>query len=711
MPDSILPAAAGDYSTDLDRATQRATAASEKPAPDAGLGGAATLLKEQETATREAGARIKAREGSIEKIIETMPTTKDLPAPPKLAEIGPQPQYQGTEPLQKFGSIAGMLGIIGSVATRGGLTGALEASTAAMTAIDKNDLASYGRAVDAWKLNSDHAFKVADWENGQYKNAIDLMKTNFAQGEAKLRMLAAMNQDDQMLATLQTGNISNTIQLVNARSNLATQFLQQQGVKQQLTESQEKWGAFLQWKLDNPNASPEQAAVKRQQILSGQAPTLGAEEGLAVEDLVRQGVPRVQAIQKVEEAMRQGKKPDAFGLAYAAEQQRRAEAGEPPMTGTEISQMAADTNRGEATTVKARKDAELGLKQDRAAAWERVQTGKLKQNEEKIVNTEEYRKTFFELKRRGLDDSEAHQQALEKHWQDQTDTALKRLANTPAAMKSEAVRQVISQQEAERGRDLTGEEKLQIINNSNLPADQSVKETAKLIANYQLQPMSGYSLRSPFGQAVMAEVGKINPAYSQARYNEVNRAVVSFGTGKQGDTTRSFNVAIAHLQTLDDLGQALATGDVKGYNRVSQMFQEQFGQPAPGNFEAAKQIVGDEIIKAIVGSGGGVTERAEAEGKIAAAKSPQQLKEITQTYRQLMLGQLNGLRHQYKETTGLDNFDDKLLPETRQALTRTGQSTPADIGAKATAAWGIYDPDRYDYRIDPGTGQLQRKAK
>jgi methylmalonyl-CoA mutase cobalamin-binding subunit len=53
-----------------------------------------------------------------------------------------------------------------------------------------------------------------------------------------------------------------------------------------------------------------------------------------------------------------------------------------------------------------------------------------------------------------------------------------------------------------------------------------------------------------------------------------------------------------------------------------------------------------------------------------------------------MAGQLQGLDKQYKQATGLDNFNDRLAPETVEALEQTGASAatygggiPPDIQA------------------------------
>lgn len=146
------------------------------------------------------------------------------------------------------------------------------------------------------------------------------------------------------------------------------------------------------------------------------------------------------------------------------------------------------------------------------------------------------------------------------------------------------------------------------------------------------------------------------------------KAVKDFSTGKQGDAVRSFNTAIDHLGTMDKLSDALANNDVKAINAVGNVIARQTGQPAPTNFDAAKQIVTAEVIKAVVASGGGVTERQEAERNFSAANSPQQLKGVINTYKQLLGGQLKSLNLQYENTTGRKDFDKKLTGEAKSVV-------------------------------------------
>lgn len=190
-----------------------------------------------------------------------------------------------------------------------------------------------------------------------------------------------------------------------------------------------------------------------------------------------------------------------------------------------------------------------------------------------------------------------------------------------------------------------------------------IKEVAKAIAENRMAPLSSFAMASPRGQMIMSEVTKINPSYDVKDYHAADKAVKDFTTGKQGNTVRSFNVALAHLDTLDKAADALQNGDVQAFNKVGNYIAEQTGQPAPTEFGAIKKIVGDEIVKAIVGSGGGVEDRREAAETLAKANSPQQLKGVIKQYKELMRGQLGGLRQQYEQSTNRKDFDRFLSPE------------------------------------------------
>ena len=128
------------------------------------------------------------------------------------------------------------------------------------------------------------------------------------------------------------------------------------------------------------------------------------------------------------------------------------------------------------------------------------------------------------------------------------------------------------------------------------------------------------------------------------------------------------NVAINHLDQLGGLSDALNNNDIPAINKIGNVIATQFGVAAPTNFEAAKKIVGDEIVKSIVGSGGSVADREDASRSISAASSPAQLKGVIDTYTGLMGGQLGGLQQQYETGTGKKDFDKFLSDKTKEKI-------------------------------------------
>lgn len=206
---------------------------------------------------------------------------------------------------------------------------------------------------------------------------------------------------------------------------------------------------------------------------------------------------------------------------------------------------------------------------------------------------------------------------------------------------------------------------------------QAIKATASLIANYHMAPLSTFAMSRPIGTQIMAEVKKLNPSYDAKLYAGGQHAITQFFGGKKGDTVRSFNVAINHLDTLSQLSSALGNGNLQAVNRIAQRAAQEMGGSAPTNFNAAKQLVSDEIVKAIVGSGGGVQDREEAAHAVSSAQSPQQLKGVIDTYQKLLAGQIEGFQRQYRASTGRDDFQKRFLSPN---VTRMVDSVTAEHG-------------------------------
>lgn len=224
------------------------------------LNTAEALATQNIAAANTARADITRRDADIEKSLASMPTFNATP--PKL-DVQPFQPPQMADPMKAWGSPTSVLAMIASFATRHPLTAALNSATAAINSVKANNASAYQTAFDAWKTNTDFAFKRAEWENQQYHDALDLFKTNFDQGLQKIQTLATLNRDSATLAALQSGNISDLVGIVNARTNALRQA--QEGYEKAATVGEQitEWN---QWIADNPGASLDDRVKAHQRI-------------------------------------------------------------------------------------------------------------------------------------------------------------------------------------------------------------------------------------------------------------------------------------------------------------------------------------------------------------------------------------------------------------------------------------------------------------
>jgi hypothetical protein len=157
-------------------------------------------------------------------------------------------------------------------------------------------------------------------------------------------------------------------------------------------------------------------------------------------------------------------------------------------------------------------------------------------------------------------------------------------------------------------------------------------------------------------------------AQNAQNYVSQGASIKNFDQGKLGNTVRSFSVGLSHIDTLKKAVAALGNGDNQSYNKLKNVISNWTGQPAPNNFDAIRNIVADEISKAIIGGATALGDRDAAKATINNAQSPQQLMGVLSQYEDLMGGQLRGLAQQYKVATGRNDFASRLSPEAQRVF-------------------------------------------
>ena len=228
-------------------------------------------------------------------------------------------------------------------------------------------------------------------------------------------------------------------------------------------------------------------------------------------------------------------------------------------------------------------------------------------------------------------------------------------------------------------------------NMTNMPVDTiAAQKIAKLIGENKMLPPTGRALQSNFNQTVMGLVEDQYPDWKIGGTQAQIKGLKDFATGIPGNTVRSLNVAVNHLDTAKELSTALNNNDIPMFNKAANALSQATGSPTVTNFDAARNIIADEVAKGVLGNGAGaLADRVEFSDKIRNSSSPAQLAGTIDTWQKLLAGQLGGLKQQFKDVGGTENeFNRKISPRTQQVLgsimsSHESQSTQSIARSKA----------------------------
>lgn len=177
-------------------------------------------------------------------------------------------------------------------------------------------------------------------------------------------------------------------------------------------------------------------------------------------------------------------------------------------------------------------------------------------------------------------------------------------------------------------------------------------------------------------QGATAESDRLNQQSIAARGDYIKDLARS-GPSSAGGLVRSGSAVLGHIDTLGDLIDGLANGNLRTINSATQAYKAETGRPAPLLFDAQKKIVTSELVRYLTARGGGVTDRQELMKDLSRANSPAQLKGVIDTYREDIRIQLEAQRQQAKAVGAEQQFD-SLLTTRSKKLILGGDAPPSD---------------------------------
>ena len=243
-------------------------------------------------------------------------------SPPELPSYKPPAP---TDPWALWGSpgmwLAGLSGLMG----RRSMTRSLNAAGAYLNANNQGDAVRAKQAFDQWKLETNNAVKMHDWQQESYKTALGSLKEDSSEARATVETIAHATKDDPVLQALQHGGMEAAKTLFtqreeNARNMMTHQkeIVQLNGLKE-LQEARQS-GDLAKVKAAEQNMDDINKAFGKGGA-SGAVPINDAtidgiyQGRIRMADLGYRGSQRAEAMRQVTE-----KYPDYDSKRYAIEQ-------------------------------------------------------------------------------------------------------------------------------------------------------------------------------------------------------------------------------------------------------------------------------------------------------------------------------------------------------------------------------------------------------
>jgi hypothetical protein len=140
----------------------------------------------------------------------------DINAIPKMWDADKERQNRISDPIANFGSIGSIFALVASAFTKTPMTSALNGAAAAMNAIHEHDEEGYKSAYQAWKDNTELAFKRFDMERSLFEDTNKLIDTDINQWKVQTLAQAAQFDNKKVIAMLDAGLFPEIIEIQNS---------------------------------------------------------------------------------------------------------------------------------------------------------------------------------------------------------------------------------------------------------------------------------------------------------------------------------------------------------------------------------------------------------------------------------------------------------------------------------------------------------------
>lgn len=177
---------------------------------------------------------------------------------------------------------------------------------------------------------------------------------------------------------------------------------------------------------------------------------------------------------------------------------------------------------------------------------------------------------------------------------------------------------------------------------------------AKAVIEGRASPSALVNARGPEKEKLAIIASELDPNFdlSVGPQRIATRKDFSSG-GKSGQALTSLNTVIGHLDTLAENGKALNNSDLQIWNKTKNTAKRQTGSAAVDKMLAARDAVTSELAKVFQGSGVVTeSERTEFRRRMSEASSPEQIREVSETWIDLMKSRTDALKSNWDQSMG-----------------------------------------------------------
>jgi hypothetical protein len=174
-----------------------------------------------------------------------------------------------------------------------------------------------------------------------------------------------------------------------------------------------------------------------------------------------------------------------------------------------------------------------------------------------------------------------------------------------------------------------------------------------------------------------------------------------YAGGQGANQMASLNTVADHLRLMSEYSEALRTGampftEIPRLNQIIQFAAKERGMPEVTNFNVARDIMADEVVRLLTSTGGTEADRAGMQSRLAAAMSEYQQTGALTAFERFTAGRFKGLEQGYARNNPerIKDFRETMLTsEARAIFTKhAGDAEPSGAappgGAAAPAGGG-----------------------